>query len=314
MKVEQAEADYTAAQAAYNDYQAEKYVDVARALETYDENLLTIKNQAGQLVEVAPWFTDGTPYDFVRAITGNNFGGDATKGQALSVKMNESTAEYDYRKVWGTEEGLYLGFLSIYEGGSYESVDLSEFSEDWSIAFSFQSFDPVPIILPNWYDSGVVQGRRNGPFRTGFSGYYDPDNPNDVYFFGDGGILSRMLTQMWVAYRPTVTLNAGTTIHTYVQEKIEAGGSLQIGPFNFGASGGSETESTFDFSQGTEIIAQAQGDWPYIVCNLAVETVPSQEQNDLMRAVSRRNTAMVAASKLPVRGRLLRRKPRILIR
>lgn len=290
-KLEQADLDVTAAQDNYNEYRGAKFEDIKRATDRYNNNLLYITNQGGQQVQVAPWFTSDNPYALVEKITGNNFGGDATKGQAFKFSLDSSTQEYDYERIWGkASTGLDLGFFSIYADGKFEQVSLSTMSSNWTIDFSFQSFDPITIGVPDWYDSGVVQGRRNGPFRTGFTGYKDSGKPKDVWFFGDGGLLGRMSTVMWVGYRPTVTIRAGKSVYDYVKKKIDAGGGLQIGPFRFSASGSSETVSTFEFNSSLEITASAKADWPYIICDTALPTVPSAALNQRM-LTTRRATA-----------------------
>jgi hypothetical protein len=300
-KIRFAEDAVEAAGTNYNNYRAQKFTDIKRAISRYDDNLLYIKNQAGQPVEVAPWFTSQTPYDFVNTITGGNFGGNATKGQAFAFTMNEETSTYDYERIWGKAAGLFTnGFIGVYAGGKFEQVDIRDFASGWSISFTFQSFDPILVGNPDWYDSGVTQGRRNGPYRTGFSGYKDPSTPKDVWFFGDGGLLSRMTTEMWVAYRPTVMINAGEELHTFFKRKIEAGGGLQIGPFRFGGSGGSETISKFSFSSGYQVIAEAEADWPYIVANAALPTVPPESVSRSALATTVRAQFSKAKSDLAV--------------
>jgi hypothetical protein len=282
-KLAQAEKDMKLAEDNYNNYRAEKFEDIRRALEMYDNNLIYITNRAGQQELVAPWFTDQIPYDFVMTITGDNFGGDATRGNAFSFKINEQTSKYDYQRYWGTAElGVDFWFFSIDTKGSFERVNRNVFKSDWSISFSFQSFDQITVGTPAWLDTGVVMGRRNGPYRTGFVGYRSQAGPGDTWFFGDGGILARRFTAMWVGYRPTVVIDAGEEIHTYVKEKIEAGGSMQIGPFRFSAGGSSETESSFDFTYGTHIIVENKSDWPYILCVATYPTVPSESLNNRM--------------------------------
>ena len=284
----QAAKDMKTAQDNYNNYQAEKFEDIHRAIKMYDENLIYITAPSGQSVKAAPWYTDQIPYDYTMFITGNNFGGDAVKGNEFSFEINKSTQNYDYKRYWGSASlGVKYGFFSIDMNGSFERVETSKFKSDWTISFSFQSFDAITVGSPDWYDSGVVQGRRNGPYRTGYVGYKAQAAPNDVWFFGDEGILYRKFTSMWVGYRPIVIIDAGKEVADYVKQKIDAGGKLQIGPFRFSAKGGEEeTKSRFEYS-GTKIIVESKGDWPYIVCMASYPTVPPPKVSERMVATKK---------------------------
>lgn len=303
-QVEQAELDHQMAQTNYNNYRSQKFNDIKRAVDKYDTNLLYITDPAGQSKEIAPWFIDKMPYDYVNEITGNNFGSNATKGNKFNFAIDSSTKEYDYKRVFGEANASFsLGFFSINVGGSYEKVDINTFESNWSISFQFQSFDQITVGTPDWYDSGVVQGRRNGPFRTGFSGYKDPSKRNDVWFFGQEGVLGRMMTTIAVGYRPKVVIKAGKKVTQYVKEKIEAGGSLQIGPFSFGGRGGSETVANYEFTSNGEIVVTSEGNWPYIVGLVSQPTTPSKTLNQRMLMANRmKGIAINSEMNIPSNG------------
>lgn len=265
----QATKELTAAGAAQDAY-AEKFQDaISDALATYTGGLLEVNGPFGP-VEVAPWLTSDRPFDYVRKITGDHFGGPAVKGSPRSFEIDSSSAEYSASEVWAEAEASFLDWFVIAGGGSYEKVDVSSFSTDYTISFAFEDLETIEVYPGDWYNGAMLGGFANGPFATGFSGF---KQGTDRYFFGAQGELARMYTNLVVGYRPTITLDAGEAFSSYLHQRIEGGGVLWIGPFAVEAGGGSDTTKGTVSFDGSAISIKGQGDWPYIVAKLSQWTV-----------------------------------------
>ena len=240
---------------------------IRNALEKYQENQVNIPNPLNpqKPLQVPGWGTSATPYNHVLDITGDNFGGKATKGAAGSFGITAASSKYDYEKVYGEgEAGLETDFFGIRLEGSYEKVDMSSFSSEYSITFQFQDLASIAVNPGAWWTGGIVGTYQNGPYfpfrPTGFD-----KGGGKPYFFGNGGLLARQINSLIVGYRPSVIVDGGETFATSVKEAIKGSGALRVGPFTVGGGGGSIDSSgsvTFD---GAQITIEAAGDWPYIV-------------------------------------------------
>jgi len=269
--IAQAQQQANSAQSAVTTYVSSLNTPVTTALATYKQGLLVVQNQGGQPQTVAPWFTDHTPYSYVVAITGNNFGGDASNGSSRSFAINQSTDQYSNSEVYGEAGFSFLDWFGIEAGGSFKQIDTSSYASSYSVEFSFQDLSTIEVTPGPWYSPGMPTNFAHGPFSPGYSGFKSGSN---IYYFGPQGNLGRMYTSMVVGYRPKVVLNAGTEFASYFNQQIKAEGAVWIGPFVFEAEGGSDTTKGSVEVDGATITATGQGNWPYIVAMVSNWTVP----------------------------------------
>ena len=247
---------------------------VAKAKTQYDNGLLQSQDQTGNPITVAGWTTDQTPYDYVNTITNNNPGGDAVAGSKRSFSISQDTGQYSNSRVYTQAKlGGFWSWFGIDAGGSFEQVDTSSFTSNYSVTFSFQDLTTIPITPGPWYSPAALTNYKQGPFFPGYSGF---KSGNNVYYFGEDGNIARIYTAMVVGYRPKIDLNAGNSFASSFQQKVSAQATVWIGPFAFQGSGGSEdTKGSFEVN-GADISAQGQGDWPYILALVSNWTVPPQ--------------------------------------
>lgn len=270
-----AQATLTNAQNALNAYVASKSSAVQNAVTAYKNGLSYVTSPiTNQPQQVAGWGTSEFAYNYVNTITQNNPGGRATAGNGISFSVNEATDTYDYQHSWASAETGFVWDFFFGEGeGQWSSIDTSSFSSSYSMTFSFGDLSTIQVGPGAWYTPGVpaVLGK-NGPYNENFSGF---QSGNNTYFFGPpSGELERMTTAMVVGYQPQVTISAGGSFATTLQTAWEAEGGLVIGPFEFGASGGSNSEHDTFTSSGATVTLTNNGSWPYIVAFVSNWVVP----------------------------------------
>jgi hypothetical protein len=296
-----AQATLTSAQTALAAYNASKSSAVQSAVKAYNAGLSYVTSPiTNQPVQVAGWATSEFAYNYVNMITGNNPGGRATKGNAVSFSVNQESSYYDYQHTWASAETGFVWDFFLGEGeGSWSSVSTESFSSEYSLSFSFGDLSVIQVSPGTWYTPGIpaVLGA-NGPYNENYSGF---QSGSDTYFFGPpAGQLERMITALVVGYQPQVSVTAGGSFATTLQTQWEAEGGLVIGPFEFGAKGGGNTENdTFSASGATATLTN-NGAWPYIVAivsnwvvspsraNRAAETAPKRILTRPNRLIQRR--------------------------
>lgn len=275
-----AQTALTNAQNALSAYSASKSSAVQSAIKNYTAGLSYVNNPINnQPAQVAGWATSEFAYNYVNTITNNNPGGPATAGNAVSFSINKATAYYDYQHTWASAESGFVWDFFLGEGeGSWSSVSTESFESDYSLTFSFGDLSVIQVSPGPWYTAGIpaVLGK-NGPYNENYSGF---QNGNDTYFFGPpAGELERMITALVVGYQPKVSISAGGSFATTLQTKWQAEGGLIIGPFEFGAKGGGNSENdTFNSSGGTATLTN-NGAWPYIVAVVSNWVVPPTRAN-----------------------------------
>ena len=263
-QLDQAKGTLTSAQEAQTQYINSLKGPITDATNKYDNNLITAVGQGGTTLSDQPgWQTAETPYAYVNRITEDNFGGDSVAGNALSFAISQDTERYSNSVVYGGGDIFgVIDFFGIEAEGAYKKVSTSSFQDQYNINFSFEDVTPVNVTAGGWYNPAIPDNYKNGPWQPNHSGF---ESGSDTYYYGEGGDLSRIISQIIIGYRFTITIEAGSNFATHVKQETEGGGGLIIGPFVFGATGGSEsTKDTIDISGGV-ITAKNNGDWGYII-------------------------------------------------
>jgi hypothetical protein len=246
----------------------EQIVSPVQAIQTAFNNVAfqtAVTNpNSGKTVQVRIWGTSPpTPWAYLENITNNDFGGKATAGNPRSFTLDQTSSQYDYEET-STEGGgaFWDDFIGIEAGGEYSKVDWSQFDSEYSVAFSFQDLTTVPVLPDAWYQGADVASYSQGPYSAGFSAF---DSGAGNFYFGVGGALSRIYTDLIVAYRPKVVITAGSDFTTSLQEKWKAEAGIEIGPFFFGSeTSGEKTSSTVTVSDAS-LVLESTANWPVII-------------------------------------------------
>ncbi|TFH87246.1 hypothetical protein EQG41_07535 [Billgrantia azerbaijanica] len=262
--LEQAKKAYQSAQATYDEYMKKLKGPITDALKQYNDNLSTVVGQAGTTLKDQPVFQiSETPWDYIKRITDNSFGSDASAGSARTFSFSSSTKQWSDSSVYSEGEmGGLFDFFGFEAGGRVEKVSTEHFSSEYDITFAFQDVSVVTVTPGPWFDSSMPSNYVNGPFMPNHSGF---KNGDDVYYFGKGGNLARIVSQMIVGYRPTITINAGSDFAEEVKQKVRGEGGFFIGPFEFGGAGGSDSDKGTVKVDGQTITCTSKSNWGTII-------------------------------------------------
>ena len=230
---------------------------------------------SGKSIPVRIWGTDPiNPYKYVEQITGNNFGGNASNGKAASASFKQTSSQYDYSKVYGEGgAGVWDDFIMIDTGGTYEKIDWTKFSDSYGIEIAWQDLGNISVTPDQWFAGTNITSFGKGPYSTGFSEY---QNGNDNFFFGPSGAICRIYKNLIVAYRPTITISAGSSFSSYLFEQFNSEDGILIGPFYFGSKQTSTHQKSTAKTSGGKITIQSNDDWPLIVGMISAWTLPPQ--------------------------------------
>jgi len=263
-QLNQAKAQLKEANSNYTEYMQKLKGPISEATKRYDDNLVTVVGQDGNSVKDQSAFQiSETPWDYVNRITGNNFGGAATAGSAKTFSLDSSTKQWSDSTVYGeTELGGLFDFFGFEAGGEYKKVSTEHFSSQYDISFAFEDVSIVTVTPGNWFNAAMPANYLNGPFMPGHSGF---KNGDDAYYFGKGGNLARVVSQMIVGYRPTITINAGSEFAQQVTETIKGEGGFFIGPFEFGGAGGSDSDKGTVKVDGETITCTSSSNWGTVI-------------------------------------------------
>lgn len=273
-QISEDKADLVSKQAELDQYRSRiqtPVLAIQTAFNNTDFQGYTTDPNSGKSVQVRLWATEPTnPYAYVEEITGNTFGGDATKGHSDSVTITSESSTYDYNQFYAEGgAGWWDDFIGAEAGGSFSKVDWSRASSDYSMTISWQDLTTVAVSPEAWYAGANLASYHHGPYATGFSEF----GPGSNFFFGPGGALSRIYTGLVVAYRPTVRIHAGSDFSSYLKQQWELEDGLEIGPFFFGSKQGGETEQSTTTVDGADLVLESQADWPMIVATKSAWTI-----------------------------------------
>ena len=301
--VSNAQFNLTTAQNALSVYMASKSSAVQGAIKAYTNGLSYVTNPINnQSVQVGGWATSQAAYDYVNKITQNNPGGTASQGNGMSFEVDHATSMYDYQKTWASAETGFAWDFFLGEGeGSWSSVSTESFSSEYSLEFSFGDLSVIQVTPGSWYTPGIpaILGK-NGPYNENYSGF---KSGNNTYFFGPpAGALERIITAFVVGYQPQVKITAGGSFATTLQTTWNAEGGLIIGPFEFGASAGGNSEHDTFTSDGATVTVTNKGAWPYIVAFVSNWVVAPSGAN--LSGHEERRTASLRPNRLIQRRRL----------
>ncbi len=153
------------------------------------------------------------------------------KSFPVSFSLSGNFSEGNYRDFGWSEKvsASYRSWFSVKvnQEASYSSVkqDWKESSFDCEISFNgLQSFPINPGA--NWFSSGIMQN---------FKDKLLPTSPN---FFGEGGSLNVIPSEIILGYGLKITINLNNASYTSLKTAFQqsANVSVGVGPFNFSGS------------------------------------------------------------------------------
>ncbi|WEK31849.1 MAG: hypothetical protein P0Y58_06530 [Candidatus Pseudomonas phytovorans] len=160
-----------------------------------------------------------------------------------SISISSSTSSYSLDKSgWSTSANasLFGSFFNFTVSGSAsgEKVSIDTSSSEFSLQVDFTGFGAFPIAPGQWWDAGIVATYKQ-QLKAGA-----PD------FFGAGGSLSAVPTQIVVGFEPTINLKMSASDYSNVKSswQAQATTSIGIGPFRLGSLSGSANGTKQDIN------------------------------------------------------------------
>ncbi|UXI02597.1 hypothetical protein [Photobacterium sp. TY1-4] len=183
--------------------------------------------------------------------SGQDWRSELTNGSqgAFTITVDASDQSSAMNHSWaGGSAGYSTFFWGVHGSGGWEKIDLSSQDSSLKAEIQVESSTLVDISPGDWYDGGFLNELANatqGQSGQGFtivSPWVANGPQGSSSLFGQYGILTTGIVQLLVAYKPSfkVTMSEATYNRNY--EKFNGGGGFRIGPFNFGGSGGHESE------------------------------------------------------------------------
>ena len=190
-------------------------------------------------------------------------------GGAISFSNSDST--YDYSKTWA-KGSTSVGnlFWSVKANGSWSRIDTFETDRNLNASVQFEAAEQILIQPGPWYTG--VGALANGPYKRGYSKL---GGGGTQAVFGEEGFLPLVKTGMLVVYRPSFMISVDQSTFKSFEETFKAAAGLRIGPFTFGAEGGSTKAGWEASSSSLSFTGKSDSTTPFIV-GFNVQTLPPQ--------------------------------------
>lgn len=179
-------------------------------------------------------------------------------GQPLEFNFDSLESSISKQHSWAGGNASYnKAFFRIYAGGSWEKFDLDENTQSVSLVVKFDKIDRFPVRCGDWYNGVYLSSLKKA--NNWASGY------SEESVFGKKGLLPLIATDFIAAIGMTVTVQVSQSSFKKNQEKFEASGGIQIGPFRFGGSGGSSSEKWERKAANSSFTIKLNDEYPYII-------------------------------------------------
>lgn len=180
--------------------------------------------------------------------------GDAEQG---FVETWEFDRKKERRSFTWSQGGANAGFakgwfgLSGSAGEKKEKLDIDK--EGTYMKVTFKNFTTVSITPGSWFDGNAIKALWEGPYKAGAIG-------NKEKLFGVNGSFKQRPARVILAYKPKITVRLDASTYKKIVETWRAGGSVRVGPFNFGGSrAGGKDELTTDEAKNEFTIEDKTG-------------------------------------------------------
>ena len=230
-------------------------------------NAILRYSTAKQVTALVPGTTDQFesvwPYAFIQSLDDFVNASDAAPQLAFNQTFTKTSGTYSATtSTWGGSAS-FGWFFHGSGGGSSSTVDTHNDSFGLTIQLKgLQVFDVKP---GDWFSQQLVQFWKDGPFEPN-SVIQQKYNAGVLY--GPNGVFSLRSARYIVAYKPKIVLRMAANNYHEAKSSWSAGGGLSIGPFSFGASGGSSSTSISWDDQTNTLTVQDSSKIPQVIAVL----------------------------------------------
>jgi hypothetical protein len=206
--------------------------------------------------------------------SGQDWRAQLTNGSqgAFTINLDNSDSTSSLNKSWAGASASYNTFFwGVNGNGGWEKLDLS--SDDSSITAEVKAESSVLVnVSPgDWYDGGFLNELAKATQGAGGQGFtitspWVANGPKgSSSLFGENGILTTGIVQLLVAYKPSFKVSMSSAAYQRNYEKFNGGGGFRIGPFNFGGSGGHESNYVHSTSNNNTFEGGSTSENPVIL-------------------------------------------------
>jgi hypothetical protein len=212
--------------------------------------------------------------DFKIDTTGSDWRAALSQGTAgaFSVTMKASDSSSDFKSSFAKGSvGVGNLFWSANASGGWSKSDL--FTQDSSSAVTIrcESSTRVKVNPGDWYPGGFMSElakAQQGPNAQGYTvvaPWVPNGGPGSSSIFGPNGIVAARVSELLVVYKPSFEISMSARSFQQNKESFEAGGGVRIGPFNFGGSGGHQSEYTKSTAKDNTFSGGSTSENPQII-------------------------------------------------
>lgn len=227
-----------------------------------------VEDKVNRRVRVPPFNISGSLEDLAQRANASS----ATNSVVWSTSSREAMQKYEQRTSTRKSSGGWGPFKV--RGSSTQTTEKTiNVDEETRLTISYGAVQAFSVLPGDWWDVSLIERFKCGPFVQSQSQSRQSQNamysdgfdlreflrPNDSlddaspesgntlietdpsrYFFGDSGTLNRILSQIIVAVRPSLSITINKSAYSQLKREFSSslGGGFSVGPFSFGAGGG----------------------------------------------------------------------------
>lgn len=184
--------------------------------------------------------------------------GDVASG---GISISNSDAAYDFSKSWaGGSASVGNWFWQVQVAGSWQKIDIFESDASLTASVQFAGIEEILVQPGQWYTG--VSALAKGPYKRGYSEFGEGGS---TAVFGEKGFLPMVKTGMYVVYRPSFSISVKQATFSAFEQQFSAATGVRIGPFTFGAKGGSQQAGWTASQAGLNFSGKSDSTDPFII-------------------------------------------------
>lgn len=157
------------------------------------------------------------------------------QGTSLDISIDRRTTT-DVRSSYDVGAGIDVDFgiwgFSVGGEDHHQTVDTT--STEFKMEVKAPSFASITVTPDHWYHGSIAALWPDGPYKAGF---------DRNYWFGPNGRMNQIMTSIYVAYQPTITVSLSEQDYHATHDSWGASGGISVCGIGFGASYGSSNDS-----------------------------------------------------------------------
>lgn len=185
----------------------------------------------------------------------------------FTLTLSSATSSSSMKRSWAGGNASYGNpFFSVNGGGGWEQLNIDDSDKSVQVQISAKS-STLDLVSPGvWYNAGFLKNLAQNQGASGYqlaAGWSVTGSKNAA--FGQSGLVSTLVAGLALVYQPSVTVTMSESTMQRNKQKITANAGLRIGPFTFGGSGGSQSDTQITMGGTTSFTATSTSTDPLII-------------------------------------------------